>query len=117
MVLVDSSIWVNHFHRSDARLVALLESGEVLTHSLVLGELASGSLSPRRTTLDLLHTLPGAVEASSDEVLSLIERGRLWDTGLGVVDVHLLAAARLSDAALWTHDKALARAAERLGAM
>ncbi len=117
MVLVDSSVWVSHFHRRDARLVALLESGDVLSHSLVIGELACGNMTARRTTLELLHLLPRSVEASTTEVLRLIERAGLFGTGLGMVDVHLLAAARLSDASLWTHDRALARAAERIHTM
>lgn len=117
MVLVDISVWVDHFHRADHRLMSLLEAGDVLTHSLVIGELACGSLAARRTTLDLLHALPRASEASEGEVLALIERARLSGAGLGIVDVHLLAASLLSGAQLWTHDRALARAAHRLGAM
>ena len=117
MVLVDSSVWVDHFHRPNARLVGLLEAGEVFTHSLVIGELACGNLGARRTTLESLHALPHATEASSIEVLALIERGRLYGIGLGVVDVHLLASALLSDAELWTRDQVLARAARQLRAM
>jgi predicted nucleic acid-binding protein len=96
--------------------MTLLEDGDVLTHSLVIGELACGNLATRRTTIELLHALPVATEASPDEVLALIERGRLHGIGLGIVDVHLLAAARLSDATLWTHDKILAQASARLNA-
>jgi len=114
MVLVDSSVWVDHFHRPDARLVELLEAGEVITHSMVIGELACGQLAHRRTTLALLHALPRAPEASTAEVLALIEHRRLFGLGIGIVDVHLLAAARLVDATLWTKDRALAGAAERL---
>lgn len=114
MVLVDSSVWVDHFHRPEPRLVALLEAGEVLTHSLVIGELACGNLAQRRTTLGLLHALPTANEASAEEVLHLIERGRLYAAGLGVVDAHLLASMLLSGVELWTRDRALARAASRL---
>ncbi len=117
MVLVDSSVWVDHFHRKDALLVELLEAGEVITHPLVIGELACGRLAARQSTLGLLHALPGATEASSAEVLALIEHARLWGHGLGVVDMHLLASARLNDARLWTRDKVLARAATRLRLM
>jgi hypothetical protein len=115
MVLVDSSVWVDHFHHTEPRLTALLDAGEVATHSLVIGELACGQLSQRRSVLALLHALPGAVEASTSEVLLLIERERLHGAGLGIVDMHLLAAARLSDVRLWTRDKTLGRAALRLG--
>ena len=117
VVLVDSSVWVDHFHRTDALLVELLEAGEVITHPLVIGELACGQLSARRSTLGLLHALPSATEASAAEVLALIEHGRLWGHGLGVVDVHLLASARLNDARLWTRDKVLAKAGARLRLM
>lgn len=113
MVLVDSSVWVDHFHRPEPQLIARLEAGEVLTHSMVIAELACGHLASRRTTLGLLHALPKAEEASPAEVLALVENDRLWGAGLGAVDVHLLASVRLSDAAIWTRDKALARAAGR----
>lgn len=113
MVLVDSSVWVDHFHRPEPQLIELLEAGEVCTHSLVIAELACGHLASRRATLGLLHALPKAEEASSTEVLALVEHGRLWGAGLGVVDVHLLASVRLSDATIWTRDKALAKAAGR----
>ncbi|MDP1890437.1 MAG: PIN domain-containing protein [Gemmatimonadaceae bacterium] len=117
MILVDSSVWVDHFHRPDQRLVRLLEAGEVLTHALIIGELACGNLVARRITLELLHALPKANEASNHEVLALIERGRLHGAGLGVVDVHLLASMLLSDADLWTRDQCLAKAATRLRTM
>lgn len=117
MILIDSSVWVDHFRRPDQRLMRLLEAGEVLTHSLIIGELACGNLAARRTTLELLHALPKADEASAGEVLTLIERGRLHGTGLGVVDVHLLASMLLSGAELWTRDQPLAKAAARLRSM
>ena len=94
-----------------------LENGEVAVHPFVIGELACGNLASRRTTLELLHALPKADEASASEVLTLIERGRLHGTGLGVVDAHLLASMLLSDAELWTRDQPLAKAAARLRSM
>ena len=114
MVLVDSSVWVDHFHRADRRLVELLQNGEVFTHPLVIGELACGALVARQTTLSLLHALPCAEVASEGETLALIERGRLFGAGLGIVDAHLLASMLLTDVELWTRDRALARAATRL---
>lgn len=117
MILVDSSVWVDHFRRPEQRLVHILEAGEVLTHTLIIGELACGNLAARRSTLELLHALPKADEASNGEVLTLIERGRLHGTGLGVVDVHLLASVLLGDAELWTRDQYLAKAATRLRTM
>jgi len=114
VVLVDSSIWADHLRRSDARLMQLLEAGEVLTHPLVIGELACGNLASRRQTLEWLHALPKAEEVSADEVLAFIERHRLHGTGLGIVDAHLLASMMLSTTELWTRDQALARVARRL---
>jgi predicted nucleic acid-binding protein len=114
VVLVDSSVWVDHFHRANRRLVDLLDGGDVLTHPLVIGELACGALVAREETLDLLHALPRAQQASEHEVLTLIERGRLFGMGLGIVDAHLLASMLLSGVELWTRDRALSRAAARL---
>ncbi|MBM3908396.1 MAG: PIN domain-containing protein [Gemmatimonadetes bacterium] len=116
MVLVDSSVWVDHFRRADRRLTELLDAGEVLTHPMVIGELACGALTARQTTLALLHALPRAESASEQEVLTLIERARLFGTGLGIVDAHLLASMLLSDVELWTRDRALAKAAATLRA-
>ena len=115
MILVDTSVWVNHFRRTDARLVQLLEDGEVMTHPLVIGELACGTLPRRREVLDLLHQLEAAPIAADDEALAFIERHRLMGRGIGYVDVHLLASAALAHgAALWTADARLASAAAGL---
>jgi predicted nucleic acid-binding protein len=114
-VLVDTSIWVDHFRRSNHDLESLLEEGEVLTHPFVIGELACGSLAHRSEVLDLLGSLPTALVATPDETLTLIDTHRLFGTGLGWVDVNLLASARLSGHSLWTADRRLRTAAERLG--
>jgi len=116
MVLVDTSVWVDHLRRGDARLVALLESASVLVHPFVIGEIACGSLSDRMTVLELLKDLPAATVAEANEVLAFIDRHRLHGKGLGYVDVHLAAAVSLSPgAALWTRDKRLRAVAEALG--
>ena len=116
MILVDTSIWVDHLRRGDARLTALLESASVLIHPFVLGEIACGSLADRETVLDLLQDLPAAVVADADEVLVFIERHQLHGKGIGYVDVHLLAAVALTEGAkLWTRDKRLRAAAQALG--
>jgi predicted nucleic acid-binding protein len=116
LILADTSVWVDHLRRGDARLVELLESASVLMHPFIVGEIACGSLADRRTVLELLQDLPAAVVAEFDEVLSFVEHNRLWGKGIGYVDVHLLAAVALTkDATLWTRDKRLRSAAQALG--
>jgi predicted nucleic acid-binding protein len=114
-VLVDASVWIDHLHRSDPGLVALLRSCEVVMHSAVLGELACGTLPNRRELLSLWSALPSAAEVSPAEALQLIEEKRLWGKGLGWTDVLLIGSALLSPARLWTRDRPLSRAANALG--
>ena len=116
MILVDTSVWVDHLRRGGPELVALLDRGSVLVHPWVVGELALGDLRDRDEVLSLLGGLPQATMATDDEVLALIEQESLHGTGIGYVDAQLLAAARLTPgAALWTRDRSLAQAATRLG--
>lgn len=116
MILVDTSIWINHLRAEDERLTALLDSGEVLGHPYVTGELALGNLQPRDAILSDLRDLPQAIVVSDTEVLLLIDRQRLFGRGIGYVDVHLLAAVRLTpDARLWTGDRRLQAVAAELG--
>ena len=114
-MLVDTSVWIDHFRRGHDGLRALLESGQATMHPFVFGEIACGSLANRERVLALLDALPSCEVADHDEVLSFVEQNRLWSSGLGWVDVHLLAAARLSGEFLVTLDASLARAAKRLG--
>ncbi len=115
MILVDSSIWIDHFRSMDDVLFALLERQEVLIHPFVIGEIALGNLRPRATILSTLHKLPQAVVARESEVLTLIETSSLVGLGIGYVDAHLLASAKLTDGTrLWTRDKRLTAAAARL---
>ena len=114
-VLVDASVWIDHLHRSDPGLVALLHASEVVMHSAVFGELACGTLPNRRTLLSLLSALPPAAEVSPGEALRLIEQNRLWGKGLGWTDVLLIGSTLLSSASLWTRDRPLLRAAKQLG--
>ena len=109
MVLVDTSVWIQHFRSSQQRLEHLLLEDQVLTHSCIIGELACGSLAKREEILESLSALPAATEAQDQEVLEFIERYHCYGTGIGWVDTQLLVAARLSRAELWTRDKALAR--------
>ena len=116
MILVDTSVWVDHLRRGDVKLAELLERGLVIVHPFVIGEIACGGLTNRTSVLELLHDLPMAVVADSDEVLGFVERYGLHGKGIGYVDVHLLASAALTDRAkLWTHDKRLKTAADDLG--
>ncbi len=115
MILVDTSIWVNHLRKGNDALSLLLEQDLVLTHPFIIGELACGSIANRREILGLLETLPAAVSARNEEVLQLVEAKRLYGVGIGWIDAHLLASVHLSYALLWTSDRRLKRAAESLG--
>lgn len=116
MILVDTSVWVDHLRRGDPGLVDLLERSSVVMHPFVVGEIACGSLSDRESILELLQDLPPAVVADSDEVLQFIERHVLHGKGIGYVDVHLLASVALTEGAkLWTRDMKLHRIAAALG--
>lgn len=116
MILVDTSIWVDHFRNGHRVLVQLLELGTVLGHPWIAGELALGHLARRHEVLRLLSSLPGATVATPAEVLTFIDRHELQGLGIGYVDAQLLASTRLTPGArLWTNDKRLAAAAARLG--
>jgi predicted nucleic acid-binding protein len=116
LILVDTSVWVDHLRRSDAQLAALLERGAVLMHPFVVGEIACGSLADRSSILELLQDLPTAVVAESEEVLGFIERHGLHGKDIGYVDVHLLASVALTDGTrLWTRDRRLRAATDALG--
>lgn len=116
MILVDTSVWIDHLRTGDAGLADLLDSGFALTHPLVIGELAMGNLRARDAVLALLQALPQAVVASDDEVLAHVARHRLFGIGIGYADTHLLASTQLTAGAnLWTRDRRLREAASRLG--
>ncbi len=114
-MLVDTSVWVEHFRRRDWRLIELLEIGEVECHPFIIGELACGNLRRRTEILTLLNDLPRTATVEHDEALAFIDRQNLIAGGLGWIDVHLLASARLGGTPLWTNDRRLATAAHRLG--
>lgn len=115
MILVDTSIWIDHLRHGNSRLQALLEAGQVITHPFIIGELALGNLRQRSTVLSSLQDLSQVVCANDKEVLSFIEYHSLAGIGIGYVDAHLLASARLVAAPLWTSDRRLHEAATRLG--
>jgi len=116
-VLIDTSVWVDHFKRRNDRLVSLIEADLALTHPMIVLELACGTPpAPRRQTLGDIGLLRGCQQASAAEVLELIEREKLYGLGCGLVDISLLASTLITpDARLWTLDKRLAGLAMRFG--
>jgi len=115
VILVDTSVWVEHLRSGSAALAEELGAGRVLAHPFVIGELACGTLKNRREVLDLLSRLPSAPMATLAEALGFLERRALMGRGIGFVDVHLLASAALAaPARLWTRDRRLAAVATAL---
>ncbi|MGH6982324.1 MAG: type II toxin-antitoxin system VapC family toxin [Stellaceae bacterium] len=116
MILVDTSVWIDHFRVGDKRLAGILETGSVLAHPFVVAEIALSNPPRRQTILRRLRGLPQAETVTAREVMLFIEEHSLFGQGIGFVDVHLLAACRLtSDTLLWTRDRRLKSVAERLG--
>ena len=113
-VLVDTSIWVNHFRASNPNLESLLDNTEVICHPLIIGELACGNLKNRKEILSLLSALPMAPEVDYDEALEFIELNSMMGKGIGFIDVMLLASSRLAELTIWTNDKRLKEAAQGL---
>jgi hypothetical protein len=116
VILVDTSIWIDHLRKNEAGMWRLLRTGQVLSHPLVVGELAMGSFKRRDLLLSELSDLPQAKVAEDDEVLHFISRHALFGLGIGYIDAHLLAAVRLMPGTLlWTRDKRLSEIANKLG--
>jgi predicted nucleic acid-binding protein len=116
LILVDTSVWIDHLRKGLPTLGAALEREEVMVHPFVIGELACGSLKDRNEVLALLAALPRAVVATDEEVLLFIKQRRLMGRGIGYVDAHLLASVTLSEGTqLWTHDARLRAVAADLG--
>lgn len=116
MILVDSSVWVDHLLRGDQLLVTLLKASQVLTHPFVVGEIALGNMKNRESILGSLKGLPQAATATNEEVQQFIESNALFGLGIGYIDAHLLAAVRLNAGSqLWTRDKRLGAIANRMG--
>ena len=115
MILIDTSVWIGHLRSGDRALARLLNSGQALAHPFVIAELALGNLRQRQLIRDTLGDLPRTKVASDEEVLHFISRHMLFEWGIGYVDTHLLAAARLTaGTTLWTRDKRLHAVADRL---
>lgn len=108
MILVDTSVWIDHFYAGDLSLMELLNHEEVLIHPLIIGELACGNMQNRQEIMSLLQKLPTSLTASDREALLLIENHSLMGRGVGYIDIHLLASVLLTEGAkLWTRDKRL----------
>ena len=113
-MLVDTSVWIDHFRRSDAALVAALDRGDVQCLDFVIGELACGTLPRRDELLALIQALPRIPAVGHDEAMALVAERRLWSRGLGWIDVSLLAAALIAGVRLWTRDRRLGEAVRDL---
>lgn len=114
MVIVDTSVWIDHFRSGDDGLARLLDEGQVLAHSWILGELALGGLS--ETAARLLDGLPKAAVARDHELMGSIRSNSLTNTGVGLVDAQLVTSTLLTtEATLWTRERRLTVVAERLG--
>jgi predicted nucleic acid-binding protein len=116
MILVDTSVWIDHFRQSDPRLLTLLDDRGVRMHPAVVGELACGTLRNRSQTISYLQSLPLAASiADAEETMFVIESRNLWGKGIGWSDAQLVASALISGCKLWTHDRQLRDVASALG--
>ncbi|AEI82235.1 hypothetical protein CNE_BB1p08210 (plasmid) [Cupriavidus necator N-1] len=115
MILVDTSVWIDHINASDPVLISLLAEERVLAHPYVIGEISLGSLRDRDVVLGALLDLPRAPVVTPEETFYLIEREGLFNRGIGYVDTSLLASARLQPGiTIWTRDKRLKKVADEL---
>jgi predicted nucleic acid-binding protein len=115
VILVDTSVWVDHLRKGDQQLAALLAKVEVSMHPFVVAEISLGQLRNRKTIIESLQALPQATVANDNELLAFVDANGLAGSGIGFVDAHLLAAARLSaGTSIWTRDRRLVAAASRL---
>ena len=107
MILVDTSIWVDHLKKGNRHFEKLLFDAQVVCHPFVIGELACGNIKNRSEILALLQALPVVPTIDHDEYLYFIDQNSLYGSGIGFVDIHLLASARLLNIPIWTGDKKL----------
>ena len=115
MILVDTSVWIDHLLKSTNHLQYLLLEGEVVCHPFIIGELSCGNLKNRQEIIELLQALPPVPQIEFEEYLFFIEKRKLFGRGIGFVDIHLLASAQLGNTKLWTLDKKLKLSAIDLG--
>jgi predicted nucleic acid-binding protein len=114
MILADTSIWINHLDKSNEVMSRLLHEDKIVLHPFVVGEIALGNLKNRKLILGSLQKFKALAIADEQDVLELIDVHGLSGVGIGYVDTHLLASAALANARLWTLDKQLAAAAQKL---
>lgn len=114
MILVDTSVWIQHLRRGHDRLADLLNQGQVVCHPFVIGEIALGALTRRSAVLLPLAELPVVRLVGHDDALAFVEQRELGGCGIGWVDVHLLASALLERTWLWTFDQRLGKVAREL---
>ncbi|MCG8639588.1 MAG: PIN domain-containing protein [Desulfobacterales bacterium] len=115
MILTDTSVWINHLRDGNKHLEELLLNGKVMTHVHIIGELACGNIKNRKEILSLMRALPLAPLIEFNEYLFFTDEHKLNGKGIGFVDIHLLASAKLAQVRLWTTDKRLISAASSLG--
>ena len=116
MVLVDTSVWIDHLRRPEPALLDELKANNVLTHTIVVGELACGNLANRTTFLQNMDALPKITEGTHGEIRDLIESARLFGRGIGLMDAHLLYSVLHQEGALlWTRDRRLNQIAQEVG--
>jgi predicted nucleic acid-binding protein len=113
-ILVDTSVWINHFRHNSPALRRLLDNDLVVCHPLVIGEIACGNMKHRSEVIESLAVLPFTPIIEYQEVLTFIETHKLFGQGLGWIDIHLLASTMLQHVTLWTLDQSLRNAARRL---
>ncbi|MEL6813950.1 MAG: type II toxin-antitoxin system VapC family toxin [Cyanobacteria bacterium J06598_3] len=115
MILVDTSVWIDHFYAGEPALTKLLKREDVLIHPFIIGELACGNIQNRQEIMSLLKNLPTSSTASDQEALLLIENHALMGRGIGYIDIHLLVSVLLTEGAkLWTRDKRLVAIATQM---
>jgi len=114
MVLIDTSVWINHLHTKNLDLETLLLETQVVCHPFIIGELACGGIKNRKEFLSLLSDLPTSPVVTQEEYLHFVESNELMGKGIGFVDAHLLASTRLYRTTLWTADKHLQKVARNL---
>ena len=113
-ILVDTSVWIKHLREGDKNLIRLLEQGLVACHPFIIGELACGGIKNRHEIIRLLNDLPSTDILDHYDIMEFIEYRKIMNQGIGYVDVHLIASALVSEAPLWTFDKALKKVANLL---
>ena len=115
MVLVDTSVWIDHLRSENNKLSKLLEQGEAYIHPMIIGELACCNLGNRQELLSLWRNLPYATQASHEEVITCIEINNLMGKGIAFIDAHLFTSTLLTaNTLIWTLDKRLSMQAEEL---